>query len=373
MKRWKERNGKIYARVTFTDSTGKQREIWRPAESKSDAKEVARQIEHQLKTQGTEAFEHHGTLDEYLDKWLVSQRQNISERTLEDARGYLRLHVRPILGRKKLSNIRPLDVQAMIDSMKKKGLSPRIIKHAHSVLSKSLNQPVKWRILVNNPAKYVDLPKQVRTEMQVLTPEEAKAFLQACESNRFGLVFELALLSGMRPEEYLALRWTDLDFQKNTVTIQQVIVWKRWVKGYYFSEPKTPKSRRTIPLPVYLMQKLKEHKKRELEHKLKKGEKYNNEHNLVFTSEIGTPISLRNLERRFYKPLLEKAELPHIRLYDLRHTCATLLLAAGENPKVVSERLGHSTIVLTLDTYSHVLPTMQKSATERLEGILKRS
>lgn len=372
MKRYKERNGKIYARVTYTDAAGKQREIWRRAQSKSAAKELSREIEHQLKTQGSEAFEHHGTLDEYLDKWLASQRQNVSERTYEDCRGYLRIHVRPILGRKKLSNIRPLDVQGMIDMMKEKELSPRTIKHAHSILSRALKQAVKWKILLSNPADFVDLPKQVRKEMKSLTPEEARTFLQWCESNRFGLVFEVALISGMRPEEYLALQWPDLDFQRCTATVQRVIVWKRWVKGWYFAPPKTEKSRRTIPLPSYLMQKLQEHRKQQLQHKLKMGSEYKNEHNLVFTSEIGTPVSLRNLERRFFKPLLKNAGLPDIRLYDLRHSCATLLLAADENPKVVSERLGHSTVVLTLDTYSHVLPSMQKAATEKLESILSK-
>ena len=370
MKRWKEKNGKIYARFTYTDPvSGKQREKWEKAESKSDAKEKAKEMERRYK-KSPESFSFDKTLDEYLDSWLESQKQSVSERTLEDARGYLRIHVRPVLGKKQLSKIRPLDIQGMVDGMKAKELSPRTVKHAHSVLSRALTQAVKWGLLTDNPARYVDLPKQVRKEMQSLTPEQARKFLDACEGTRFGLIFELALISGMRPEEYLALQWSDLDFQKNTVTIQRVIVWIRWKKGWYFAEPKTSKSRRTIPLPGYLMRKLREYRKEQLEWKMKQGEKYDNKHNLVFTSEIGTPVSLRNLERRHYKPLLEKAELPDIRLYDLRHSCATLLMAAGENPKVVSERLGHSTIVLTMDVYAHVLPTMQQSATERMEGIL---
>jgi integrase len=121
---------------------------------------------------------------------------------------------------------------------------------------------------------------------------------------------------------------------------------------------------------AYLMCKLQEHRRHQLEGKLKMGEKFQNANNLVFTSKTGTIVSIRNLQRRHFKPLLVKAKVPDIRLYDLRHTCATLLLAADENPKVVSERLGPAIIVLTLDTYSHCLPTMQKSATERLERIL---
>lgn len=206
--------------------------------------------------------------------------------------------------------------------------------------------------------------------MKALTQDEAQKFLEACEGDEYGLVFELALISGMRPEEYLALQWSDLDFHQNTITVQRVVVWERWTKAVYFADPKTNKSRRTIPMPAYLMRKLQEHRRHQFEQKLRKGDKFKNEHNLVFTPESGTIISIRNLQSRHFKPLLLKAEVTDIRLYDLRHSCATLLLAAGENPKVVSERLGHASIVLTLDTYSHCLPTMQKSATERLERIL---
>src|SRR5690349_20466335 len=134
MKRWKEKNGKIYARFTYTDSTGKQREMLEKAESKTDAKEKAKEMERKYK-KSPESFGYDKILDEYLDSWLVSQKQSVSERTLEDAKGYLRIHVRPILGKKQLSKIRPLDVQGMIDSMKAKELSPRTVKHAHSVLS----------------------------------------------------------------------------------------------------------------------------------------------------------------------------------------------------------------------------------------------
>ena len=371
MKRWKERNGKIYARFTYTDSTGKQREVWELAKNKTDASERAKELERRYK-KSPESFEFRGTVDEYLDKWLTTSKKKVGGRTYQDYINLLRLHVRPHLGKRRLSALRPLAIQELVDSLQEKGLSPRTVRHAHAILFRALAQAVKWGVLDNNPAAAVDLPKQVRKEMKSFTPEEAQKFLDACAENRFGLVFEVALLSGMRPEEYLALQWTDLDFSKNTVTVQRVIVWERWTKEKYFAEPKTAKSRRTIPLPVYLMRKLQEHRRQQLEYKLKMGEKYKNEFNLVFTSEVGTPVSIRNLQRRYFKPLLKKAGLPDIRLYDCRHSCATLLLAAGENPKVVAERLGHSSVVLTLDIYSHVLPTMQQAATEKLEEILGR-
>jgi integrase len=174
----------------------------------------------------------------------------------------------------------------------------------------------------------------------------------------------------MRPEEYLGLQWKDINFERGTVTVRRALVWRRKGGGWILEEPKTPQSRRTIPLPVSVLRSLTEHKRKQAEERLRAGTDYQN-HDFVFAGEFGTPLLTSNIFRRHFKPILTTAKLPDsIRLYDLRHTCATLLLAAGENPKVVSERLGHASIVLTLDTYSHILPTMQQAATAKLESLL---
>jgi integrase len=152
-------------------------------------------------------------------------------------------------------------------------------------------------------------------------------------------------------------------------TVRRTLVWRKG-GGWYFGEPKTSRSRRTVPLPVSLVGALSDHRRKQGERRLKKGPDY--QHNdLVFATSEGTPILLRNLVRRHFRPILTRAKVnKSLRLYDLRHSCATLLMSVGENPKVVSERLGHASIVLTLDTYSHVLPSMQQAATEKLEKIL---
>ena len=174
----------------------------------------------------------------------------------------------------------------------------------------------------------------------------------------------------MRPEEYLALQWQDVDFNRGVVTVRRALVWPRKGAGWTFTEPKTARSRRSIPLPASVTAALASHKRQQAAERLKAGAEYQN-HDLVFASQEGTPIMMRNLLRRHFKPILKRAKLPDtFRLYDLRHSCATLLLAANEHPKVVSERLGHASVTLTLDTYSHVLPTMQQAATEKLESIL---
>jgi len=183
----------------------------------------------------------------------------------------------------------------------------------------------------------------------------------------YALLF--ALETGIRPEEYQGLKWSDVDFENGLVSVRRAAIWLKG-KSRTFEEPKTAKSRRSIPLSNILLSALKQHKAKQAKHILRKGEVFKRLR-LVFAGVIGTPFDRNSVVRRHFKKILVKANLPKtIRLYDLRHTCATLLPLAGKNPKVVSERLGHASVVLTLDTYSHVLPTMQKSATEKLERLL---
>jgi integrase len=182
-----------------------------------------------------------------------------------------------------------------------------------------------------------------------------------------GLIFEFALLSGMRPEEYLGLQWKDLDFERYTAQVRRALVRHKGV--WTFEKPKTAKSSRIISFPKQLFDRLKKHKIIQNQIRLKNGLVWEN-NDLIFCTDLGTPHTIPNLTYRYFRPLLKQSELPQIRLYDLRHSHATLLLIAEENPKVVAERLGHSTIVLTLDTYSHVIPTMQAEATNKLEKMM---
>jgi integrase len=367
-----DRDGKLYVRKVYRNSSGKRKYIWRKAESRTDAKNVLRDIENELE-RGTESFENRDSVNGYLDKWLKMITGTISDRTHRDYESLLRLYFRPAIGKKRLSSIKPMDIQNVITDMGAGGLSSRTIHYAHMVLQRAFKDAVMpFQLLTSNPARELKLPKQIKKEMKALSPEAAQTFLRECENSKHGLLFEFALITGMRPEEYLALQWADLDLKKATATIQRVLVRNRKGGGWTFQPPKTPRSRRTIPFPAYLARQLESHKRAQNEARLKLGSEW--QHNdLIFASECGSPLSLRNLQRRHFKPLLEKAKLDNIRTYDLRHSCASLLLAADENPKVVSERLGHASIVLTLDTYSHCLPTMQQAATKKLQKMLKRN
>jgi integrase len=361
-----------YARVTFVDEGGNLRNVKRRGENKTDAKSILKQLIRDLDDSGDTVIEGNKTaLNAYFDKWLdAAARPRLSQRTYDDYEDLLARYVRPAIGGKKLSEIRPLEVQALYSNMQERGLSPRTVRYTHAVLNSAFKQAVKWGLLARNPASMVELPKQTKKEMQAFSPEDAIRFLEAANEDRWSVLFNLALATGMRPEEYLALKWSDISFDSGIVIVQRTLCWNRKGGGWYFGEPKTTRSRRSIHIPRPILQWLLEHKDQQAEERLKAATNYQ-QLDLVFATNDGGPLMIQNLMRRHFKPILKRAELPDsIRLYDLRHSCATLLLAANENPKVVSERLGHASITLTLDTYSHVLPSMQQAATDKIENLL---
>ena len=308
------------------------------------------------------------TVKEYLERWLKdAARPRVSRRTANGYAGIVERYISPSLGSQRLDKLQPLDIQKAYGDMLSRGLSARVVRHTHAVLHNALKQAVKWGILSRNPSDLVELPKVPHVERRVLSVEESVRFIEAAGMMPHGLIFVFALLSGMRPEEYLALQWADVDLERRTAQVKRALIWHK--RSWSFEEPKTARSRRTVSLPRPLVEKLKAHRREQAEQRLKLGSSWG-ALDLIFCSETGSPLQIPNITYRYFRPILEKAGLPRIRLYDLRHSCATLLLMADEHPKVVSERLGHSTIVLTLDTYSHVLPTMQQQATARLESLL---
>jgi integrase len=269
------------------------------------------------------------TLDEYFDKWLqAAARPRVSERTADGYADLLRRYVSEPLGHKRLNKLQPLDIQRVYGGMLARGLSARVIRHTHSALHNALKQAMKWGLIARNPSDLVELPKVPHKERRVLSPDEAVRFLEVSHTAAHGLIFEFALLTGMRPEEYLALKWADIDFERSTSTVRRALV--RHKGSWSFQEPKTARSRRTIFLPAQLLHRLAAHKRQQAAQRLQLGSLWQT-HDLVFCSETGTPLSIPNLTYRYFRPILEKAELPRLRLYDLRHTCATLLLIAEEN------------------------------------------
>jgi integrase len=338
--------------------------------TKKDAQNYLNKVLHSI-DDGVFVAPSKDTVGEYLDEWLKnSARQKWSDRTYRDYTNQIDRHVRSSLGLRKLSALQPLDIQELYTTMAVKGLSPRSIQIIHNILNSALKQAVKWRLLSRNPAQYVDRPKQVRREMMAFSPEEASRFLEAARHDTYYTFFSLALDTGARPSELLALQWKDIDLEQATVTIQRTLDYPEYGGVFQFIEPKTSRSRRQIRISSTNILNLREHRRIQSELRLKAGPNWHN-FDLVFSTSEGKPIQRRNILRRHFKPILKKAGLSTtLNLYSLRHSCATLLLTAGVNPKIVSERLGHASIVLTLDTYSHVLPSMQQAAADKLENLL---
>ncbi len=216
---------------------------------------------------------------------------------------------------------------------------------------------------MKNCASKVKLPKGAKKEMLVWNELEIKRFLEFAKENRYYIAFELALLTGMRQGEILGLRWKDINLDKGYLVINQTL--SHDGKTFLVCG-KTKSSRRNIQHPNSTIDGLKRHKI--IVNKEKENDIYTN-NDLVVCTQVGTPLNPANL-RRSFNNLIKTAQVPQIRFHDLRHTHATLLLSKGVNIKVISERLGHSNIKVTLDTYSHVLPTMQEDAIKKLEGII---
>ena len=309
-------------------------------------------------------------LNEFLDRWLESAVEpRVRANTFRSYKWQLKKYVRDEVGSYRLCDLSPLQIQKLYSRLNREGLSSRVVRYTHTILSNALNQALRLRMLASNPCSGAELPRARQKEAQVLTVEEVAGFVKVLRGTRHEVLFLVALTAGMRPSEYLALQWKDIDFDTSRIQVLRSLDWRR--KGEWeFSEPKTARSRRSIPIPTEVLDRLQRHRKVQAEQRLKYGPDWGN-HNLVFCDRRGEPLDRQNLLRRHLRPLLKKAEIStDLTLYSLRHSCATLMLAAGAHPKVVSERLGHSSVVITLDTYSHVLPTMQEDATERLARLL---
>jgi integrase len=250
------------------------------------------------------------------------------------------------------------------------GLSSTTVRHIHAVLHRALVHAVRLGLVPRNSADAVEAPRMRRVEMQVLSAAQARAFLAASQSERLHALYVLALATGMRQGELLALHWKDVDLVQGGLQVRASLRYHVG-KGFVFQEPKTKHGRRTVALAPEAVQALKAHWARQDAERSALGSAWRDE-GLVFASEVGGPIEATNMLRGSFRRVVERARTPRIRFHDLRHTAASLLLGARVNPKVVSEMLGHSTVSITLDIYAHVLPDMQQDAATTMQQLLFR-
>ena len=303
----------------------------------------------------------------FLREWHVGRRNEIRYSTWLREGQYLERHLLPSLGKLRLSRLEPLDVKRMQEQMLTAGASPTSVHHCHGVLHRALRDAVSWNLVPRNVAALVAPPRMATTEMKTLNATQAQALLAAAEGDRLEALWQLAVTTGMRSGELLGLRWPDLDLGRGVLHVRSGLV--RSADGLVLAEPKTPHSRRTIALGGRDVAALERHRMSQAKERLRAGPIWQ-ELDLVFPDECGRPISQERLQRKELWRLLEDAGLPRMRVHDLRHTAATLMLQAEVNPKVVSERLGHANIAFTLRVYAHVLPDMQRQAAQAIETLL---
>jgi integrase len=306
-------------------------------------------------------------LGDYLDRWLKDSVQDtVRDTTFERYEQIVRVHIKPILGPLKLKNLTPTHVRGLYKE-KLQSLSPRTVQYIHVTLHKALKQAVSDGLIPRNVTEAVKPPQIRREEIHPLTPEQVKTLLDTARGDRLETLYVLAVHTGLRQGELLGLKWDDVDLEAGTLQVRRTLTTAKG--GPVLSAPKTKGSRRSVGLSQTAVNTLRSHLERQLEEIDRAGSSWL-ENGLIFASETGEPLERRNVSKYQFKKLLKRAGLPDVRFHDLRHTCATLLLGSNVNPKIVSEMLGHATIAITLDTYSHVLPNMQNEATKALEDAL---
>jgi len=308
--------------------------------------------------QGTLPKDNRLTVSEFITNYMETVvKHNLRPKTVEANLSLTRTHIIPTIGKIKLSQLRPDHLQNLYSQILDKGLSKRTAQFVHSIIHKSLRQGVKWGFVVNNVADLVIVPKPSRRPPSVYDAKQVIEFLDAVKEDRFFCLFVLAIYGGFREGELLGIHVEDCQLEQGIINVSHAVQYQIG-KGVVVTEPKTKSSRRAVKLPAFALKVLKDY--------LKQNGK---RQGLLFTTASGKPINPRFLVKAF-KDSISEAGLPDIRFHDLRHTSATLLLSANVHPKIVQERLGHSSITLTLDTYSHVIPSMQDEAVEKLDKLL---
>ncbi|HSL00538.1 MAG TPA: site-specific integrase, partial [Rubrobacteraceae bacterium] len=277
------------------------------------------------------------TVGEFLDSWLNdSVRGSVRQRTWDRYEQLCRVHIKPALSRVKLKVLTPAHLQRLYRQKLDSGLSRRTVQYIHATLRRVLGQAVRWGLIPRNVAEAVDAPRPNRGETRPLSPEQARAFLQAAHGDRYEALYVLALTTGLRQGELLGLRWEDVDLDGGELQIRRTLVTRSG--EHTFGEPKTARGRRTVALVPMATDVLRSHRERQRD----VGLWYPG--GLVFTTSKGTPVDPQNMTCRSFRPLLKRAGLPEIRFHDLRHTAATLMLSGGVHPKIVQEILGHAQI-----------------------------
>lgn len=348
------------------DATGNRKQVNETVQgTRREADRVLRERLLSIET-GNYVARNKETVAQFMDSWLEGYAaSHTTPRTLMGYQGNVTRYIAPCLGGVQMQVLSPRHVQGLHKWMLDKGLSNQSVVHAHRVLSKALKDAVEWGIITKNPAVSVSPPRPERQEVGVWDMATITQFMEASQDSVFHEAFMLSLHTAMRRSEVTGLRWDGVDLPASTIrvtgTLQRVTG-----HGLLAGQPKTKTSRRAIALGQTTVDLLHGVRGKQLALQAELGDLYRNEAGYVFTDELGAPIDSNRLSREFHR-IVKSAGLPHITLHGLRHCVASLMLADGASIKTVAEKLGHSNPSLTLDIYSHLLPTIQEQAAEALD------
>jgi integrase len=359
----KRDDGRWEARVSLPD--GKRKSFY--GKTRQEVAQQLIQAQHDL-AKGLPVVAERQTVEQYLTSWLEVVKTQVRASSYRRCEDYVRLHLVPKLGKVVLSKLTAQQVQGLYSQKLKEGLSARTVHHLHVTLHHALKDAFRLGLVQRNVAEMVKPPRPEHREMRTLTAIAANHLLDVAQGDRFEALYVLALTTGMRRGELLALRWQDIDLEQRSLQVKVSL--QESGSTFIVAEPKTAYSRRRILLSQAAVDALRAHRIRQNEERLLLGPVWQ-DNDLVFPNQIGKLMDPSGFVQMF-KQLLVKAGLPPIRFHDLRHTAATLLLERGVMPKTVSEMLGHSSVKITLDLYGHVTPRMQQAVADTMDTLFKK-
>ncbi len=351
------------------NTTGKYKYQWFTVKGgKKNAEKRLSEILHQLDT-GSYMKPGKTTLTEYLERWLADYaRANLSPRGYDRYRDICQRCINPVIGNLPLTQLKAGHLQKCYSDWQKKGLSPATIRYHHAVMHKALATALKWGLVTRNVADGVEAPRIKRSEMTVWNEQELSTFLEAARGSQYHELFYLALFTGMRRSELLALRWLDIDFILGQVYVSRGL---HQLKdgSFVFTQPKSVYSRRSIALPPSTVLLLQGYYDKQCMDATMLNTTVKDD-DLIFSTLDGQPLRPNTITRA-WQSVVARSCVKRIRLHDARHTHASLMLKQGVHPKIVQERLGHGSIQITLDTYSHVAPGLQQMAAQSFDNLVK--
>jgi integrase len=363
---YKDASGRWRGAVTWTDSEGRTQRRTVSAVLRNDAKRrlgvLRAELDRGLEPATTEM------VAEYLGRWLSTGRTTIRPASWRQREQNVRLYLTPALGRLTLAKLTPADVERMTDAMIARGLSPTTAIGARITLRKAIADAMRNELVYRNAAALARPPRKVRVDLQYLDRDAMRRLLTACDGHELGPIVVLAATTGLRQSELLGLAWSDVDLMAGRLSVRHSMA-RNWTGGYSLAEPKTTRSRRTIHLPALAVDALRVEQASQAERQAIAGDRWQDRDGLAFTDAAGRPLRGTAVTHDFQK-LLEAADLPRIPFHALRHSTATTLLAAGVPLTVISDALGHSTLSITADLYTAVVPELRRDAADAMDRAL---